>query len=99
MVVQIQLPTFDAESKSAKIQKSHFCVGWGQCSYPTFRGQLQTFKPKFQTEIFISRGQLGGSDPTFKSQLQNFKPKSQAEISISGMGEGLVTNGMHGIWC
>ena len=39
--VGIQLPTFDADSKSAKIPNSLY--GWEGCQWPTFKSQLQNF--------------------------------------------------------
>ena len=55
-----RFPTFDTEYKSAKIPKSHYSEGrWRGWWQPTFKSQLQTFKPKSQAEISISGGGRG----------------------------------------
>ena len=60
-----QLPTFDAESKSAKITNSLY--GGGGAGHQLPKGKCKISEPKSQSEIYISGGE-GGQFPTFDAE-------------------------------
>ena len=70
-------PTFDTESKNAKIQISHFHRWWGEGWWPTF--DVESKNAKIQNSHFTGEG-VGG-------QLLMFSPKmlkSKSHIFTGG---------------
>ena len=77
-----QLPTFDAESKNAQIQKSHYGGGWGLVT----NFQLLILSPNLQKSH--PKSHYGGRG----FQLLMLSPKMLKSQSPFTGGWGLVTN-------
>ena len=82
-VVQIQLPSLDGDSKSAKIQKSHFQGG--------FRSNFQVLM--LSPNLLKSQSPISeGGEKGVQIQLPTFDAESKSAKIQKSHGEGGVSN-------